>query len=151
MNYTYLTTEMGLVKITGNESAVTHVDFVAERDQPENETPVLKKAREQLQEYFSGKRTEFDFPLAPKGTPFQQQVWRQLLTIPYGKTVCYQDIAKGIGNPRGTQAVGAANGKNPIAIVVPCHRVIGKNGKLTGYAGGLDKKAWLLALEQGQD
>ncbi|WP_232359898.1 methylated-DNA--[protein]-cysteine S-methyltransferase [Paraneptunicella aestuarii] len=148
MNHTYLSTELGLVKITGNEAAITHIDFVANKDFPETETVVLKQAKAQLQEYFDGSRTEFDLPLSPKGTAFQQKVWEQLQTIPFGKTVSYQDIAKGIGNPRGTQAVGGANGKNPIAIVIPCHRVIGKNGTLTGYAGGLDKKAWLLALEQ---
>lgn len=152
LSCTYLNTQLGWVKITGNakpnNEAITHIDFVATQDQPSNETPVLAKAKQQLEEYFAGKRTEFDLPLAPKGTEFQQQVWQELRTIPFGKTTSYQYIAKAVGKPKGSQAVGGANGKNPIAIVIPCHRVIGKNGNLTGYAGGLDKKSWLLALEQ---
>lgn len=148
MNCTYLNTEMGLVKITGNSDAVTHIDFVSAQEQPENSTSVLCDAKQQLSEYFEGERTHFDMPLAPKGTDFQKQVWQALVEIPYGQTVSYQDIAKAVGKPKGSQAVGGANGKNPIAIVVPCHRVIGKDGSLTGYAGGLDKKSWLLSLEQ---
>lgn len=148
MNCTYLNTEMGLVKITGNSDAVTHIDFVSAQKQPENSTSVLCDAKQQLSEYFEGERTHFDMPLAPKGTDFQKQVWQALAEIPYGQTVSYQDIAKAVGKPKGSQAVGGANGKNPIAIVVPCHRVIGKDGSLTGYAGGLDKKSWLLSLEQ---
>lgn len=148
MNCTYLNTEIGLVKITGNSDAVTHIDFVSAQEQPENSTSVLCDAKQQLSEYFEGERTHFDIPLAPKGTDFQKQVWQALVEIPYGQTLSYQDIAKAVGKPKGSQAVGGANGKNPIAIVVPCHRVIGKNGSLTGYAGGLDKKSWLLSLEQ---
>jgi len=108
---------------------------------------IIKQTQTQLQEYFSGKRTEFDLPIAFTGTPFQNQTWRALLTIPYGETRSYSEQALLIGNPKAVRAVGRTNGLNPIGIVVPCHRVIGKSGKLTGYAGGLDKKIFLLNLE----
>jgi methylated-DNA-[protein]-cysteine S-methyltransferase len=114
----------------------------------ERATPVLKLARTQLDEYFAGKRRTFDVPLAPKGTGFQQIVWRALLTIGYGETWSYGQLARAIGRPAASRAVGAANGRNPLAIVVPCHRVIGANGTLTGYGGGLPAKKWLLQHEQ---
>ncbi len=101
----------------------------------------------QLQEYFSGQRTKFDLPLAMPGTEFQQQVWKALQNIDYGQTTSYQSLAHQIGRNKAIRAVGAANGRNPISIIVPCHRVIGSNGSLTGYAGGLERKAWLLAHE----
>ena len=110
--------------------------------------PVLSKAVAQMEEYFAGKRQQFDVPLAATGTEFQQKVWQALTTIPYGETWCYQDLADAIGNPNAVRAVGLANGKNPISVIVPCHRVIGKNGKLTGYAGGVERKQKLLALEK---
>jgi len=103
----------------------------------------------QLQEYFAGQRTEFDLPLAPAGTEFQRKVWAGLLGIPYGQTISYGELARRVGSPAASRAVGLANGKNPIAIVVPCHRVIGTDGSLTGYGGGLDRKRFLLGLEQG--
>lgn len=106
-------------------------------------TEVMK----QLKEYFDGERYEFDLPLAPEGTSFQLEVWRALEKIPYGETVSYLDIAKRIGKPAAVRAVGAANGANPLPIVIPCHRVIGHNGKLTGYGGGLEKKQYLLSME----
>ncbi len=102
----------------------------------------------QLAEYFGGRRTAFDLPLAPAGTEFQRKVWAGLLAIPYGQTISYGELARRIGRPAASRAVGLANGKNPIAIVVPCHRVIGSDGSLTGYGGGLDRKRFLLALEQ---
>jgi methylated-DNA-[protein]-cysteine S-methyltransferase len=108
----------------------------------------LHEARSQLKAYFAGKLREFDLPLAPQGTEFQQRVWLALLRIPYGETASYGDIARAVGEPQASRAVGAANGQNPIAIVVPCHRVIGANGTLTGYGGGLDNKRILLELEQ---
>ena len=111
-------------------------------------TPCLNNTVSQLNEYFNSKRTSFDLPLNLKGTKFQIKVWQTLLAIPYAKTVSYQDIAIKIGNPKAVRAVGAANAKNPLAIVVPCHRVIGKNGKLTGYNGGLSVKEFLLNLER---
>ena len=112
------------------------------------ETPVINEAFRQLSEYFSGKRKEFHLPLLLKGTDFQKQVWNALLKIPFGETRSYKQIAEAIGNPKAIRAVGRANNKNPLLIVVPCHRVIGANGKLVGYAVGLDKKEFLLKLEK---
>jgi len=109
--------------------------------------PVLVEAQRQLTEYFRGKRTTFELPIHFLGTAFQQRVWRQLLSIPYGQTRSYGQVARAIGNPSSFRAVGAANGKNPLSIVVPCHRVIGASGELTGFGGGLDVKAALLDLE----
>lgn len=111
-------------------------------------SPVLTAAAKQLREYFAGTRTAFDLPLAPRGTEFQRRVWHALLAIPHGATCSYVDIARAIGAPSASRAVGAANGKNPIAIIVPCHRVIGASGALTGYGGGLPTKRWLLAHER---
>jgi len=104
--------------------------------------------REQLAEYFAGERQQFDVPLKLAGTPFQQQVWQELVRIPFGTTITYAQLAQRVGKPTASRAVGHANGRNPISIIVPCHRVIGTNGKLTGYAGGVDKKQWLLAWER---
>ncbi len=112
--------------------------------------PVLIEAERQLREYFAGTRQAFDLPLDFKGTDFQKQVWAQLLAIPFGETRSYADIARAIDHPNAYRAVGAANGRNPISIVAPCHRVIGTNGALTGFAGGLEAKAFLLALESAQ-
>ena len=112
------------------------------------ETRVLKQTRSQLEEYFAGKRQTFDIPLAPRGTGFQQLVWRALTTIGFAETWSYGQLARAIGRPAASRAVGAANGRNPIAIIVPCHRVIGANGTLTGYGGGLPTKKWLLQHEQ---
>jgi methylated-DNA-[protein]-cysteine S-methyltransferase len=110
--------------------------------------PVLDRAAEQLRAYFDGRLHEFTLPLAFKGTPFQQQVWRALCEIPYGETIGYAELARRVGAPRGFRAVGQANGCNPIAIIVPCHRVIASDGSLGGYGGGLDRKRWLLAHER---
>jgi methylated-DNA-[protein]-cysteine S-methyltransferase len=112
--------------------------------------PVLVETERQLREYFAGTRLCFSLPLDFAGTEFQRRVWRALLAIPFGETRTYAQIAKEIGSPSAVRAVGAANGRNPISIVAPCHRVIGSDGKLTGFAGGLDAKAWLLALESGR-
>lgn len=109
---------------------------------------VLDAARRQLDEYFAARREAFDLPLAPAGTPFQRRVWAALLEIPFGETRSYASLARAIGKPTASRAVGAANGSNPIAIVVPCHRVVGADGSLTGFGGGLDRKAFLLRLEQ---
>lgn len=109
---------------------------------------ILNETEKQLTEYFAKKRKVFDLPLAPEGTEFQKKAWKALLKIPYGQTISYSKQAIMIGNTKKARAVGAANGKNPIAIVIPCHRVIGKNGALTGYTGGLDKKSFLLGLEK---
>lgn len=126
-------------------------DFVAEPvdgDDPAA-TSIAVAAAGQLVEYFAGERHEFDLPLDPQGTPFQLSVWQVLRTIPYGKTISYGDQARQLGDVRKSRAVGAANGRNPISIIVPCHRVVGSTGKLTGFAAGLDAKAWLLHHEQG--
>jgi len=111
--------------------------------------PLMRSARSQLKEYFAGRRTEFDLPLVFHGTPFQRTVWKRLLDIPYGKTVSYQHQARRIGDVNKVRAVGNANGKNPISIIAPCHRVLGKDGSLTGFGGGLDRKRFLLTLESG--
>jgi methylated-DNA-[protein]-cysteine S-methyltransferase len=116
-------------------------------DHDEDRHPVLVHAARQLTEYFARRRRVFDLPLDPQGTPFQQTVWHALRTIPFGETRSYQQIARQIGHPRAVRAVGAANGRNPLSIVTPCHRVIGATGKLTGFAAGLDTKAYLLELE----
>jgi len=115
----------------------------------EKSSAILKTAVKQLQEYFAGKRRSFDLALAPDGTLFQRTVWSALAKIPYGRTMTYGELARAIGHPTASRAVGAANGANPIGIVIPCHRVIGANGKLTGYAGGVPKKRWLLDWEKG--
>ena len=113
-------------------------------------TAFLQKVAKQLEEYFNGTRTEFTIPLHPQGTDFQKKCWQALQKIPYGKTCSYQEIASAIGNPKACRAVGMANHYNPIAILIPCHRVIGANGKLVGYGGGLNIKQYLLQLEQGR-
>ena len=110
-------------------------------------TPYVDDLTTQITEYFSGKRKTFTFPLNPKGTPFQLAVWNALLEIPYGDTITYAELAARIGKPSAVRAVGAANGANPIPVIIPCHRVIGSNGTLTGYGGGIERKQWLLALE----
>lgn len=115
------------------------------------ETPLLRVAREELQEYFSGARRAFDLPLDPAGTDFQRSVWEALRAIPYGETRTYGEIAAAVGRPKAVRAVGQANHVNPLPIFIPCHRVVGKNGALTGYAGGLDLKGALLALESGKE
>ncbi|HHT68799.1 MAG TPA: methylated-DNA--[protein]-cysteine S-methyltransferase [Firmicutes bacterium] len=111
-------------------------------------TPLLEQAKKQLDEYFSGRRKQFEIPLVLHGTEFQQRVWRELQAIPYGQTHTYKEVAVRVECPKGSRAVGLANNRNPISIIIPCHRVVGQNGKLTGYAGGLDSKQHLLDLEQ---
>ncbi|MBY5992533.1 methylated-DNA--[protein]-cysteine S-methyltransferase [Ferrimonas balearica] len=145
-----LATPLGPLAIHANEHALTEVRFVDGPLPLESPSPLTETAKAQLTEYFAGHRRHFSLPLAPAGTAFRQAAWQALQAIPYGETRCYADQAQTMGNPKAVRAVGAANGANPIAIVIPCHRVIGKGGSLTGYAGGLDRKARLLALEQGQ-
>ena len=141
---------IGEIMIAAEEGAITAIRF--ERDLPKEakqvETPLIKRCQEELREYFAGERQMFDLPLAPQGTAFQQRVWQALLTIPYGEVRSYGDIARQIGDPKASRAIGGANNRNPIAIIIPCHRVIGANGRLVGYGGGLDKKEMLLSLEQ---
>ena len=112
--------------------------------------PLLESLRTQLAEYFAGTRRAFDVPLRFAGTPFQERVWNRLLAIPYGEVRSYLDLARDLGDPKAVRAVGGANGSNPISILVPCHRVIGADGSIVGYGGGLDRKAWLLAHERGE-
>lgn len=147
----FLMTPVGKMGIIEENDAITHLYF-SDGSLPEGaelkETELIKKAKTQLQEYFSGRRKNFDLPLKPSGTAFQQAVWQALCSIPYGETRSYKDIASQIGNQKACRAVGMANNRNPIAIVVPCHRVIGANGKMVGYAGGLSVKEHLLQLER---
>jgi len=138
------------IGITEEDKSVTSLFFGRKKPAgfTEAETPLIKKTAKQLGEYFSGKRKNFDIPLALNGTEFQKTVWRALQTIPYGETRSYKDIAVLAGKPAAARAVGMANNRNPVSIIVPCHRVIGKNGALTGYGGGLDLKKYLLDLEK---
>ena len=145
----YLKSPIGQLKITADESSVNSILFVFDDTEMEveNDNEVLEICKEQLKEYFAGVRKEFNVNIHQEGTEFQQKVWAELIKIPYGKTVSYNDIARDIGGRNMMRAVGAANGKNLISIIVPCHRVIGSDGKLTGYAGGMWRKEWLLKHE----
>jgi methylated-DNA-[protein]-cysteine S-methyltransferase len=129
--------------------AMRHADNPDPPDLQPGSSAVLERTRQQLEEYFRGERREFDLPLAPEGTEFQQRVWQRLLGIGYGTTTTYGALAQALGNPNASRAVGLANGSNPIPIVIPCHRVIGANGALTGFGGGLPVKSALLELEGG--
>lgn len=146
--YSYLTTQFGIMEIVCTDDALIRLNFVSKQERMKNENAMTQKVCEQLQEYCTGKRKNFDIPLEQKGTAFQRSVWAALCEIPYGETRSYGDIATNIGNPKACRAVGMANHNNPIAVIVPCHRVIGKNGGLTGYAGGLEIKAALLEFER---
>jgi methylated-DNA-[protein]-cysteine S-methyltransferase len=147
-----IATPIGQIVIAAVDNAVCSIGL----DRPEDKgdvaknvsQPVLQKAAQELQEYFEGKRTEFSFPIHAEGTAFQQSVWNALLDIPFGETKTYGEIAHAVDNPKGSRAVGMACNKNPIMIAVPCHRVLGAGGSLTGYAGGLNVKQTLLELEQ---
>jgi methylated-DNA-[protein]-cysteine S-methyltransferase len=156
IEYLWMESPVGMLLIAGDEAGLRRVLFAEGRNRVRPETEwrenpeAFSEARGQLQSYFSGKLREFHLPLAPQGTPFQVRVWKELLKIPYGATISYGDLARRLGDLKASRAVGLANGANPIAIVIPCHRVIGSNGKLTGYGGGLKNKEWLLALERGQ-
>ena len=143
----------GRFGVEEKEGAVTHLYLNpagAVLPAEERETPLLAEAMRQLAEYFAGERREFELPLAPEGTPFMRRVWAELVKVPYGATATYGEIAERIGNPGGSRAVGLANNRNPIAIIIPCHRIIGSSGKLVGYAGGVELKERLLALEAGK-
>ncbi|WP_242927020.1 methylated-DNA--[protein]-cysteine S-methyltransferase [Pontibacter vulgaris] len=139
---------IGVVKITGTDTGICSTLFCEDEVVVSEHVPdVLKQCVQQLDEYFTGQRRDFDLPLVPAGTVFQQQVWEQLKSIPFGKTNSYMDVARSISGEKAIRAVGAANGRNPLCILVPCHRVIGSDGSLTGYAGGLWRKEWLLRHE----
>jgi methylated-DNA-[protein]-cysteine S-methyltransferase len=142
-------TPVGRIRLVEEDGELTalHLNDEGPVTVPDPLSPLLARARAQLEEYFAGARRDFDLPLAPRGTPFQRAVWRALSAIPFGVTRTYGEIAAVVGKPTASRAVGAANGQNPIAIVVPCHRVIGANGTLTGFGGGLPMKKWLLRHE----
>lgn len=145
----YFKSPIGWLKIEANELGLTNIDIrdKAPQSSPITTNPHLREAYKQLGEYFQGERAKFNLAIDPKGTDFQKEVWNQLLAIPFGKTVSYKDIATNLGNPDKARAVGMANNKNPLPIVVPCHRVINSNGNLSGYAFGEDIKEKLLKLE----
>ncbi|NCB30977.1 MAG: methylated-DNA--[protein]-cysteine S-methyltransferase [Clostridia bacterium] len=149
MHYSPCKTTLGTVYICEEKGAITHLGFGKKPPfaAPERDTPLLCRAHAQLKEYLCGARTVFELPLAPAGTSFQQEVWAQLLQIPYGERISYGKLARQMGRPSAARAVGAACGRNPIAIFIPCHRVVGQNGSLTGYAWGKDIKMTLLTLE----
>jgi len=154
--YTEMASPLGTLLLTAVDGQLTGVHFPGQKHdrpvQPDwqraDDAPALAQARMQLAEYFAGRRTRFDLPLAPAGTPFQQAVWRALLAVPFGATSTYGAIAQAVGKPSAVRAVGSAVGANPIGIVVPCHRIVGRDGSLTGYAAGVERKARLLALER---
>lgn len=140
---------IGNLVATADDEFITSLDFTDEPMNIQNsDHPLLLCLEKELQEYFAGKRRDFTLPLAPKGTPFQKGVWETLCTIPYGDTISYAKEAERFGNPKAVRAVGSANGRNPIAILIPCHRVIASDGTLGGYSGGIEKKKFLLQLEQ---
>ena len=155
--FSYCSSPLGDMQMIEENNSLTHLNLSVKQILPadfpkgsitQKDTPLISSAKRQLDEYFQGKRKSFDLPLAPSGTQFQQKVWNALCTIPYGETRSYKEIAAQIQNPKGCRAVGMANNRNPIMIIIPCHRVIGSNGSLVGYAGGLDIKQWLLAHEK---
>jgi methylated-DNA-[protein]-cysteine S-methyltransferase len=158
MNHAHikLKTPVGKLTLVASEKALVAILWENEKPKrvkveigPEKHNhPILLETKAQLEAYFSAERTDFELPLAPQGSPFQVQVWHALATIPYGQTLSYGELAQQVGSPHAARAVGAANSKNPLSIVLPCHRVIGANGKLTGFAGGLEVKAQLLTFER---
>ena len=150
MQKTVMSSSPGAIQISADNAAIVAVEFSKAPVNTVTDDPLLAETVRQLTAYFAGELHRFDLPLAPNGTPFQQDCWQQLLQIPYGETRSYAWQANAMEKPKATRAVGAANGRNPIAIIIPCHRVIGSNGRLTGYAGGLDIKQALLALETRQ-
>ena len=155
IRYARFASPLGPVVAIAEEAGITHVDFVgAKYEQPigrdwveDPDDPALRACLEQLAEYFDGKRRDFDLPLAPQGTAFQQRVWKEIARVPYGKTITYGELARRAGAPGHARAAGAATGRNPVGVVIPCHRIVGADGDLTGYAGGLERKRGLLELE----
>jgi len=148
METAHIHTPMGMLEIKGDTSGLVSIHFIDSEATTTGVIPeVLLSAVTQLKEYFNKTRTHFQLPLNPDGTDFQKKVWKQLESIPFGKTTTYQKVANELGDPKVIRAAASANGKNPIAIIIPCHRVIGSDGSLTGYAGGLHRKKWLLEHE----
>lgn len=148
METTYIQTPLGVAKLIADKKGIIEVTVDDEFKMGTSPVPTcLKATTKQLKEYFSGSRTTFDIAMNPKGTDFQKKVWDELVKIPFGKTISYLDLSKRLGNTKAIRAVAAANGKNPLWIIVPCHRVIGSDGSLTGYAVGIHRKKWLLEHE----
>lgn len=151
LHSTYYQSPVGILKISGTDDYISEVSFHDTTQKPsvnnKQVPPMLIQCAEQLIQYFNGERRQFDLPLNQPGTPFQQEVWSELVLIPFGKTISYLELAIRTGDTKATRAVANANGKNNIAVIVPCHRVIGSNGSLVGYAGGLWRKKWLLEME----
>lgn len=150
MEIAFINTPLGTAKIKGDENGISVISILQEGEITKKIPLELQEAVKQLREYFEGKRNSFTFQLNPKGTDFQKKVWQELLQIPFGKTTSYLELSKKLGDVKAIRAVASANGKNPLWIVVPCHRVIGSDGSLTGYAGGLWRKQWLLEHEKGE-
>jgi DNA-3-methyladenine glycosylase II len=150
-NVTYFDSPIGRIEIQSTEGQIIGLNFIETKRYDEKIEPILEEAKKQLVEYFCGERKTFDLPLKMNGTDFQTTVWQELIKIPYGKTLSYGDIAAAIGNEKASRAVGNANNKNRIAILIPCHRVVGSSGKLVGYAGGLSRKEWLLKHEESMN
>lgn len=150
MDIKIISSPTGNLKLIGNKQCVKEITWTREKKKLTRfpKSHALSKATKELNEYFCGKRKVFSFPIAPEGTPFQRKVWKALQSIPYGRTASYQDIAIKVKSPQAARAVGMANNKNPLPLVIPCHRVIGKNGDLVGFGSGLKKKKWLLELER---
>ena len=149
---TRIPSPIGMLTLTSNGASLTQLLIASESDRDSEQVPpeadsVLAVAREQVDAYFDMRLTSFDLPLEPRGTDFQRRVWDSLRTIPFGETISYAELARRIDNPKAVRAVGAANGRNPLMIIVPCHRVIGADGSLTGFGGGIDRKRWLLDHE----
>lgn len=156
VSYTWMESPTGRLLLAADDGGLRYILFADGREPAtprphwrESTTPLRETIR-QLRAWFAGELREFDLALAPEGPPFHQRVWRELCNIPYGETISYGELARRIGSPSASRAVGRANGANPISIVIPCHRVIGSNGKLTGYGGGLPRKQFLLGLERSQ-
>ncbi len=154
IHYTRIDSPIGPLLLAASDAGMHTIEFQDAKhpvkrgdDWEQSAHPLLERARRQLEEYFAGKRRSFDLPLAPQGTPFQRQVWQTLAGIGYGETLSYGQLAARVGRPTASRAVGAANGRNPLPIVLPCHRVIGADGSLTGFGGGLPTKRFLLRLE----
>ncbi|MDQ6831025.1 MAG: methylated-DNA--[protein]-cysteine S-methyltransferase [Gemmatimonadota bacterium] len=151
VTYDIVPTGVGDLLIVAEEDGLTEVLFDGHPDlswqRDSSPGSILSTVRAQIESYFAGTRTTFDVPLAPRGTPFQQRVWNELRAIPYGTTITYGELARRVGDVKASRAVGAANGRNPIPIIVPCHRVVGTNGSLTGFGGGMARKLWLLRHE----
>lgn len=151
-----VTSPLGLLVLATDGEALTGVWFDGQRYQPPIEVgwqrrcdvPILRRAAAELAEYFAGERRQFELALAPSGTPFQRAVWDAIASVPYGATIAYRELAARAGQPRAVRAAGAATGRNPLSVVIPCHRIVGAGGALTGYAGGLERKLALLALER---